>query len=169
MGSPNQQEAQGTYGRDQVTVQATRRQVLTGAQTLTTAQSGALCLFNSATGYTFTLPAITANDIGTWFEFLVTTTNTATADKIITDAATTFLKGEVLVYVDNTTPAANPGPKGFSFNGTTHVACTMGGADTTAGGVAGTRVRVEAISTTIWSITGTIVAAGTIVTPAATS
>lgn len=146
-----------------------KRQILTGAQTLTVSQSGALCLFNSATGYTFTLPAITTEDIGTWFEFVVTVTNTATACKIITDAATTFLKGEVLTYVDATTPSSTAGPKGFAFNGSTHVACTMGGADTTTGGVAGTRVLVQAVSTTLWMIHGQIAAAGTIATPAATS
>tara|TARA_R110000868_G_scaffold40556_1_gene139830 strand:- start:1645 stop:2154 length:510 start_codon:yes stop_codon:yes gene_type:complete len=169
MGAPNQQEAQGTWERGTVTVQQTRRQILTGAQTLTVAQSGALCLFNAATGYTFTLPAVSANDVGTWFEFLVTVTNTATADKIISDAATTYLKGEVHTFVDATTPSAAAGPKGFSFDGTTHIACIMGGADTTKGGVAGSRVRLEAISTTQWMITGNIVGAGTIVTPASTT
>lgn len=167
MGSPNQQEQQGTFST--ADAQPRKRLVLTGAQTLTTAQSGALCVWNSATGYTFTLPAITANYVGTWFDFHVQVTNTGTACKIITDAATTFLVGSVLTSVIATTPGANPGPKAFAFDGTTHVACTMGGSDTTAGGVTGTRVRVEALSATQWSISGSIIAAGTIVTPAATS
>ncbi len=164
---PGQQEFQGTYDRD--TAATKKRQVITGATTLTTAQSGSLCVFNSATGYTFTLPAITADTVGTWFDFAVSVTNTATACKIITDAATTFIAGGVITFVDATTPGANPGPKGFSFNGTTHVAATFGGADTTSGGLAGTAVRLIAVSPTRWVISGNVFAAGTIVTPAATS
>lgn len=168
MGSPNQQEAQGTWDRD--VAQARKRQVITGATTLTTAQSGALCVWNSATGYTFTLPTITADTVGTWYDFLVQVTNTATANKVVTGVpASQFILGSVHTLVIATTPGANPGPKAFAFDGTTHVACTMGGSDTTAGGVTGTRIRLEAVSATQWMITGTIIAAGTIVTPAATS
>ena len=167
MGSPNQQEAQGTWDRS--TALTVKRNIITGATTLTTAQSGSLCVWNSATGYTFTLPTITADTIGTWFDFQVQVTNTATACKVITASASTFIVGSVHTLVIATTPGANPGPKGFAFDGTTHVACTMGGSDTTAGGVTGTRIRLEALSSTLWAISGTIYGAGTIVTPAATS
>lgn len=167
MSSPYPEQQFNGWSREQG--QPRKRQVLTGAQTLTTAQSGALCLWNSATGYTFTLPVVTADDIGVNFDFLVTVTNTATGIKVITDAATTYIKGEVHTFVDATTPAAGPGPKGFSFNGTSHIAFLAGGADTTTGGVCGTRIRLEAISTTIWAITGNVVAAGTIATPASTT
>lgn len=145
-----------------------KRQVLTGAQTLTSAQSGSLCLFNSATGYTFTLPIITADTIGMEFEFLVTVTNTGTACKIITGQATDLMVGEVLSFVEATTPGANPGPKGFPF-ATDKIACTMGGSDTTTGGLAGTRVRLTAVALLKWHISGLVACAGTIATPAATS
>jgi len=167
MGSPNQQEQQGTLAI--ADTQSRKRLIAVGATTLTTAQSGTLCLWNAAAGYTFTLPAITANDVGTWFDFQVQVTNTSVACKIITGAASSFLLGSVLTSVIATTPGANPGPKAFAFDGATHVACTMGGSDTTAGGVTGTRIRVEALSATKWAISGSIIAAGTIVTPAATS
>lgn len=142
-------------------------EIVTGATTLTVAQSGAICLWNTAAGYTFTLPAITANDVGTHFRFIVTVTVTSSNHKLITDAATTYLKGSVLQAVEDTTPAANPGPKDFLFNGTTHVACTMNGS--TTGGLHGTEIRVVAISTTQWMITGYVKASGIIATPAATS
>ncbi len=145
-----------------------KRQVLTGAQTLTAGQSGALCLFNSATGYTFTLPIITVDNIGMTFDFLVTVTNTATADKIITGQATDLMVGEVLSFVEATTPGANPGPKGFPFL-TDKIACTMGGTDTTTGGVSGTRVTLTAVALLKWHISGLVACAGTIATPAATS
>jgi hypothetical protein len=160
MGSPVQQESQNTFGRE--TVQTRKRSVTSGAQTLTTAQSGTLCLFDTAAGYTYTLPAITANTVGTWFEFFTTVSCTSVAQKIITDAGTTFLLGEVLMYT-----TATASPAGFAFNGTTHVACTMAG--TTTGGLIGTKVRVVAISPTQWMIAGNIVGSGTIITPAATS
>lgn len=165
MGVPNLQEVQNTFDRDVVATR--KRSVITGATTLTTAQSGSICLWNTAAGYTFTLPAITADTVGTWFDFLVTTTVTSSNHKLITDAATTFLKGSLFMAVEDTTPGANPGPKDFLFNGTTHVACTMNGS--TTGGLFGTHIRVVAISTTQWAIVGYVKGSGTIATPAATS
>lgn len=145
-----------------------KRLVLTGAQTLTADQSGALCVFNSATGYTFTLPVITADNIGMWFEFLVAVTNTGTACKIITGQATDLMIGNVHTGVVATTPGANPGPKYFEF-ATDKIACSMGGSDTTSGGLAGSRVMLQATGLLRWTISGNIIGAGTIVTPAATS
>lgn len=166
MATPNLQEAQNTFGRDLVATK--KRLVLSGAQTLTAAQSGSLCLFNTAAGYTFTLPIITNEVIGTWYDFLCTITNTSVACKVITGQATDLIVGGVLTGVLDTTPAANPGPKYFTF-ATDKIAIAFGGSDTTAGGVVGTRFRLEATKLLQWSITGNIIAAGTIVTPAATS
>ena len=160
--SPNPQFQVDAWSRSEG--QPRKREVVnaTAATTLINGQCGALCLWNSATGFTFTLPTITAETIGTWFEFLVTTTVTSGSHKLITSAGTIFLLGEVLTYT-----TATASPAGFAFNGSTHVACTMNG--TTTGGIIGTRIRVEAISTTQWAITGSIVGSGTIATPAATS
>ena len=138
----------------------------TAARTLSADESGALCLFPAATGFTYTLPAPV---IGLWFEFLCTVTNTATVAKVITDSASTFLLGEVFLGVDNTTPAAGPGPKGYALNGTTHRAINQGGADTTTGGVIGSRFRVTCVSSTQWAAEGFLIGAGTIATPVATS
>lgn len=168
MATPNLQAAQGTLSRDEA--QNKRRLVVAdGAQTLTTAQSGALCLFNNATGFTYTLPAITANTVGTWFEFECAVTNTGTVAKVITDAATTFLLGAVWLGVSDTTPAAGPGPKSYACNGTTHRAINQGGSDTTTGGVIGSCFKVTAISATQWVIEGFLLGAGTIASPVATS
>lgn len=148
-------------------LQFSKRNIITGATALTANQSGSLCLWNTAAGYTFTLPAPIP---GIWFEFLCSITNTSVACKVITATpASQFIIGTVHTLVVATTPSATAGPKGFAFDGSSHVACTMGGSDTTAGGVVGTRIRLEGISTTLWAISGTIIGAGTIVTPAATS
>lgn len=139
---------------------------ITAARTLTAAESGATCVWTTATGATVTLPAPV---IGLWYEFLVAVTNTGTAIKVITDAATTFIGGSPLTYINNTTPAANPGPKGFLYDSAASVAVLMGGSDTTAGGIAGTRFRLRCVSATLWIIDGNIVGAGTIVTSASAS
>lgn len=168
MGSPNPQYQFG-LAIPAESIQNIKRTVITGATTLTAAQSGALCVWNSATGYTFTLPTITTDTIGTWYDFFVAVTNTATACKIITGVGTNFITGSPLTYINNTTPAANPGPKGFLYDPAASIACVMGGSDTTAGGIAGTRVRLEAVTLTLWGISGNIIAAGTIVTSASAS
>lgn len=128
-------------------------------RTLLAGESGTMALFDSAAGVVYTLPAPI---VGRTFEFFVSTTITSNSAKIITNSASVFLLGEVFTYTTATASGA-----GFAFNGTTHVACTMNG--TTTGGIIGTLIRVKAISTTQWAITGTIVGSGTIATPAATS
>lgn len=150
------------------TLSGHKRTVLSAAATLTAAQSGALCTWPSATGFTYTLPIITAGNIGMWFEFLCTITNTATACKVITGQATDLMVGGVHVGVLDTTPGATPGPKFFTF-ATDKIACSMGGSDTTKGGVVGSRIRLEATALLTWVITGNIIGSGTIATPAATS
>lgn len=139
---------------------------LTAARTLLANESGALCVWTTATGCTATLPAPV---IGLNYEFLCSITNTATACKVITDAATTFITGSPLTYINNTTPAANPGPKGFLYDPAGSIAVLFGGTDTTAGGVAGTRFRLSCISSTLWAIDGVFVGAGIIVTSASAS
>lgn len=129
------------------------------ATTLTAVQSGALVLMDAAAGYTITLPAPI---IGMQFEFLQTVTQTSGTQKIITSASTIFLLGEVLTFT-----TATASPAGFAFDGSTHVAYASNG--TTSGGIIGTRIKVEALSTTVWAITGVVVGSGTIVTPASTS
>ena len=154
------------YSReDAVALFRARKEIIVdAAATLTAAQTGAVCLWNAAAGFTYTLPAPV---VGLRFTFLVTVTNTSSNHKLITDAASTYLKGSVQQFIEDTTPAANPGPKDFLFNGTSHVSCTMNG--TTTGGLHGTWIEVVAISTTVWMIRGIVKASGTIATPAATS
>lgn len=155
-------------GTSAPTLQGVIRKVIpiTAARTLLAEESGALCVWTTATGATVTLPAPV---IGTDFEFMVAVTNTGTAIKVITSAASVFIGGGCLTFIDNTTPAANPGPKGFLFDSAASIAVLMGGSDTTAGGIAGTRFRLTCVSATLWIVEGNIRAAGTIVTPASAS
>ena len=128
-------------------------------RTLTPGESGARFNFDLAAGVVYTLPAPVQ---GMQFEFYSTVTITSNSAKIITNAATVFLLGEVFTYTTATASGA-----GFAFNGTTHIACLMNG--TTSGGIIGTKVIVTALSSTQWMIEGLIVGSGTIVTPASTT
>lgn len=134
------------------------RNVKTAAATLTAADSGALCLFNLAAGFTYTLPAAAK---GLWFEFLVTVTATSVVHRIAC-ASGDFLIGTILQGTDGT----------FTFgfqdaNGTTHLAWEGNGS--TTGGLKGDTVRVVAISDTQWAVSGINNATGTEATPFKTS
>lgn len=164
MGSPNPLYQVG-LAADPADILLRRRQVITAAATLTTAQSGALCLWNLAAGFTYTLPTLTANDVGTYYDFQVTVSATSVAHKVIA-AAAQYMIGVLHQGILDTTPAANPGPKLFAAGGT-DIAVSMAG--TTTGGLIGTRIRLEAATASTWAISGIVVASGTIATPFATS
>jgi len=128
-------------------------------RTLLASESGAECLFDSASGVVYTLPAPVA---GLKFKFRTTVTITGGAAKVITDAATSFLLGTVNMVINTsaTTLAA-------LANGTTHRAISMNGS--TTGGVQGDAFEVTAINSTQWVITGIVSGSGALATPMATS
>lgn len=134
------------------------RNVKTAAATLTAADSGALCLFNAAAGFTYTLPAAQA---GLYFDFLVTVTATSVVHRIAC-ASGDFLLGTILQGTDVTFVL------GFhTANGTTHLAWEGNGS--TTGGIIGDTVRVVAISDTQWVVSGLNNATGVEATPFKTS
>jgi len=127
-------------------------------RTLLANESGSLCLFDRAAGNVYTLPVPI---VGMQFEFLTTVAVTSNAQKVITDAATTFLlgcvtSGELAAAMDV-----------FQANGSTHVAISSNGS--TTGGLIGSRYKVVCVSSTIWTIEGVIVGSGTLADPFATS
>ena len=134
-------------------------------RTLTAQESGALCLFDVASGVVYTLPTIDRTEqIGMYFDFATIVTITAASAKVITGAPTTeFILGTIFGYTTDVTEI-----DGFVFNGTSHVAIASNG--TTTGGVIGDYYRLTAISLTQWLITGHIFCGtDTPATPAATS
>ncbi len=125
-------------------------QVYTGAQTLTASDSGALCVFNAATGATYTLPGAAE---GLAFDFIVSVTATSNQHRI-NCAAADFFVGTVLQGADVTfTQAA------MSANGTTHNRINMNG--TTTSGIIGDVIHVRGISGTQWAVWGQTTATGT--------
>lgn len=127
--------------------------------TLTAGQTGATCLFDRAAGIVYTLPAPV---VGLTFKFIVSTTITSNAAKIITDAGTTLLIGSIVVEKDSDGTLL-----GCFGDGSTHVAVSMNG--TTTGGVIGTELTFTCVTATKWNVSGLVHASGVIATPFATS
>lgn len=127
---------------------------------LTAKESGALCLLDRAAGVVYTLPTPV---LGMQFEFQATVSVTSNAYTVITNAATEFLLGGIIM---GDVTVAQSGDY-FEADGTTHVALTSNGS--TTGGLLGERFVVTAISATQWAIHGVCHGAGTLATPFATS
>lgn len=128
-------------------------------RTLLAKESGALCLFDTATGVTYTLPTPA---IGMFFEFIATVAWASGVYKFVTNLSTEFLVGAV----SSLNSAAATG-EAFLANGTTARSVSMAG--TTTGGFTGDRFRVIAISATQWALEGVYSNTGTAATPIATS
>ena len=130
-------------------------------RTLNANESGSLVKFDRAAGIVYTLP--TAPTPGTYFDFVVETTITSNAAKIITGAGTELLTG---AYVNCDTDTSNAVAI-FSGNGSTHVAVSMNG--TTTGAIKGTKLRFTCLSSTLWTVEGIVFGSGTVATAFATS
>lgn len=128
--------------------------------TLTAAQSGSVVLFDRAAGIVFTLPAPAA---GMYFDFLVSTSVTSNAHKVITNAGTVLLIGS-LINIDTDTSNA---VAAWTADGSTIVSVSMNG--TTTGGLIGTWMRFTCVTSTLWMVTGIDQGSGTVATPFATS
>lgn len=140
------------------------KNVITTASTLTAAQSTSLCVFTTAAGQLYTLPAPV---VGLTYDFFVQTTATSLTHKVITNAGTVFLVGAISYGLLDTTPSSTAGPKFTAADGSTILSIAMNGS--TTGGIAGTFFQVQCISATQWLISGLVIASGTIATPFATS
>lgn len=128
---------------------------------LTTAQSGRLILVDDAAGLDFTLPAIAAADVGTWFEFLVTVSITSNNFRVTAGAAD-LLNGGVLA-IDFDAAYTAPQAAFFEPDFSDDLVMTCNGG--TTGGKKGTRIKFEAVSATQWFVTGTLVGDGVLATP----
>lgn len=145
---------------------AARRPLVSGqgaTRTINANESGSTFLFDRAAGIVYTLPTATP---GAFFDFVVTTTVTTNAHKVITAAGTELLIGGYTSVDTDTSNAV----AFHSGNGSTHVAVNMTPAGTNAlGGMVGTRLRFTCLSSTRWEVEGVNMAAGTPATAFATS
>jgi hypothetical protein len=138
---------------------APARLVYTGARVLTAESNGALCVWNTAAGYTYTLPAAAT---GLYFDFVVATTITSVGAKVVT-ASGDFIIGSILQIPDTAAQIV-----ARAADGSTHT--SWNGNGTTTGGYAGDSFRLTAISASQWVIhNGIGLATGSEATPFATS
>ena len=110
--------------------------------TLTAAQSGAMCLFDTLAGTQFILPTPV---VGMYFDFRFPVGRTSNEHKLVTKTSSEFLKGTSQGF---TTDADEV--DAFVGNGTSHVSLSMKGGAT--GGDAGGWIHVVASSTTVWQV-----------------
>ena len=137
----------GFGGTEGVKVPGQHRPVIgegVATRALKASESGALCLFDTAAGVTYTLPTPVA---GMEFTFMPTVKTTGTYKVITKTVASEFILGTIFGYTTDVTEI-----DGFVADGTSIVAIAHNG--TTTGGDAGGRYTFTAISTTQWLITG---------------
>jgi hypothetical protein len=137
---------------------AAPRKVYTTATILTAADSGALCVWSTAAGIIYTLPAAAA---GLTFDFVVSVTATSLVHRVVC-ASGDFLLG---TFVQSTDGTYTSGLR--AADGATHLAWEGNG--TTKGGIVGDWLRVTAISATQWVVYGMGSATGAEATPFVTT
>jgi hypothetical protein len=131
--------------------------------TLSVDQTGSTVLLDRAAGIVVTLPLAVP---GLVYDFVVTTSVTSNAYKIITGAATELLIGG---YTSVDTDSSNA-VAFHTGNGSTHIAVNMTAANSNAlGGLQGTKLRFTCLSNTLWNVEGVNEGGGTVATAFATS
>lgn len=132
---------------------------LTASATLTAAQSGTIITLNALAGLTVTLPTPA---LGLKYTFIIGTVNTSNKYKVITGTpASQFLAGGI--YIDKSLTITR-----YDGDGSTMVSVNLNGT-TTGGASIGDAITFTGISSTLWSVGGTVTASGTLATPFATS
>lgn len=131
----------------------------TTTATLTAGQTGSVILWNAAAGFTINLPAPV---VGLTFEFAVQTSVTSSNHKVITNSASVFLLGGVLM----SEASGSTNLIGLA-DGSASRAVTMNG--TTTGGLIGTAFSITCITATQWLLEGIVAGSGSLATPIATS
>lgn len=125
---------------------------------LTEAQSGRVILLDDAAGLDFTLPAVAAAQVGTWYRFLVTVTITSNNLRV-TAASGDLLRGGVTVMDFDTANTATY----FTPDESDDLIYTANGS--TKGGKKGTVVEFVAIHATGWFVSGLTYGDGSLATP----
>lgn len=127
--------------------------------TLTAGNSGQTVTLGTASGNTITLPGATGS--GAKFKFVVTTTVTSNAHKILSGGATDYFQGNVFTEDSATVTGYNAVPASL------YLSVAMNG--TTTGGYIGDVVEFQDIAANLWQVNGITKSTGTAATPFSTS
>lgn len=150
------------------TLQSTTRiplspQAVGAALTVTTAMAGKSIILDTAAGSVVTLPAATGS--GATYRFIVKTTVTSNAHKILAASSSDFLQGIVTGSINSTGVL-----KGFvSAAATNHSIQMPFTGSTPSGGFAGDYFEFYDIAANIWEVDGMFGAGTTATTPFSTS
>ena len=132
---------------------------------LTAAQSGRVILLDDAAGLDFTLPALSAADIGTHFLFLLTVEPTSNSYRF-TAATGDLLNGHIIIYDKDVAEGSTEALlQVFQANGSSHLVVTITGTDDTQGSLIGGWLEFTAISATGWFVRGSLIGDGALATP----
>jgi hypothetical protein len=127
---------------------------------LTAADSGSIYLLDDAAGLDFTLPALTASNVGITYRFLVTVTNTSNSYRITAQAGD-LLRGAVLV-VD--TSDAYTAPQAVADTPDASDDLIIDLTSDATGGMLGGHLELIGIHATGWFVSGILQANGVITT-----
>ncbi len=127
--------------------------------TLTDANSGQTITLGTASGNKVTLPAATGS--GAKFKFVVTTTVTSNAHKILSGGAADYFQGNVFTEDSATVTGYNATPAA------TYLSIAMNGS--TTGGFIGDELEFQDIAANLWQVNGITKSTGTAATPFSTS
>ena len=136
----------------------------TGAtRSILLSESGTIFILNKADGIVFTMPDISADTLGVYYDFVVNTSVTSNAYKWSTfTQGTEFFDGSL-----NSLQDAAVASTVFTGDGTTHDNISMNG--TTTGGLIGTKFRAICYTATKWTVLGDVRGSGTEATPFSTT
>jgi hypothetical protein len=125
---------------------------------------GKIYLLDDAAGLDFTLPAVTAANVGMTFKFLLQTEPTSNSYRWTAQAAD-LLIGRIIIFdkdvVEGSTEAL------LQLNrpdGTDDLICTITGTDDTQGSLVGGSVEFTAITATRWWVEGILIGDGALAT-----
>lgn len=145
---------------------AAKQPVISGAgatRSLNELESGSVVLFDRAAGITYTLPLAKP---GTFFDFITTVAKSAGGANIIAaniTAGTQFVTGPIQIAGDTAGGAGVSSVSTFTPNETSHYALSMNG--TTTGMDIGSRIRLTALSSGTWHVSGLLIGTGVLATP----
>jgi hypothetical protein len=132
---------------------------------LTANDSGKTYLLDDAAGLDFTLPVISATNIGMTFRFVLVTEVTSNSYRITAGEATDLFIGNVVMFDKDVAEGSTEALlQIFRPDVSDDDALTIAGADDTTGALVGGYVDFEAVTATRWFVRGVLIGDGALAT-----
>jgi hypothetical protein len=131
---------------------------------LTANDSGKAYLLDDAAGLDFTLPAITASNVGMFFDFKLQTEPTSNSYRWTAQAADLLIGRIVIIDKDMVEGSTEAVQQLNRPDGSDDLICTITGTDDTQGSLVGGSVSFLALTATRWWVEGTLIGDGALAT-----